>query len=128
MFDFIKDNPITFFVILIAICAPSLFFGALQVFGYIILGIIILVLILGLVFRAKIRRLQRDVENQMNGGQPNGGGFNGGFYNFNTRQRSSQRPTSAEGDVKIFTTDKSTEKRVSNQVGDYVDFEEIKEE
>ncbi len=128
MFDFIKDNPITFFVILVAICAPSLFFGALQVFGYIVLGIIVLLFILGLVFRAKIRRFQRDVENQMNGGTQGQGGFNGGFYNFGNRQRSSQNATSTEGDVKIFTTEKSAEKRVSTKVGDYVDFEEIKEE
>ncbi len=127
MFDFIKDNPITFVVILVAICAPSLFFGALQVVGYIILGIILLMLILGLIFRAKISRLQRQAQEQMRSGAGSQGGFAGGFQGFNTQSRSSQKRGDKEGDVKIFATEQSQKKKVSEQVGDYVEFEEIKE-
>ncbi len=134
MFDFIKDNPITFLLIFLAIAAPSLFFGALQVIFYIVLGIVILLLILSLVFRARITRLQREMEEQMGGSargaQGNRGGFSGfsGFSGFNNRaQGGSSRRRSDEGDVKIFKQAGAQEKKVAKDVGDYVDFEEVKE-
>ncbi len=118
MFDFIKDNPLIFILIFLAIAAPSLLFGALQVVGYIILGVIILLIILSIVFRVKVRKFQNQMRDQMNG--------QGGFYEQSSSSR--QRATHQEGDdVKIFKSRGSGEKRVSKDVGDYVEFEEIKE-
>ncbi len=123
MFDFIKDNPILFLLIFLAIVAPSFFVGAMQFIFYIIAAIVLLVLILGLYFRYKIRRIQKDMDNQMRGG---GQSTQGGFYGFG-QQYNAGRKTKEEEDVKIFQQRGTGEKKVSKDVGDYVDFEEIKE-
>ncbi len=122
MFDFIKDNPIIFLLIFIAIVAPSFFVGALQVIFYIVAGIVLLLLIIGLVFRAKIRKIQRDMGQQAGG---NGQSF-GGFYSFGQQHRQRGNKTDQD-DVKIYKQKGVGEKKVSKDVGDYVDFEEVKE-
>ncbi|MFR9545015.1 MAG: DUF4834 family protein [Rikenellaceae bacterium] len=111
-----------FLLIFLAIAAPSLFFGALQVIFYIIAGIVILLAILSLIFKAKIRRLQRDMEQQMGGDQQQQRQTYGDF--FSGRQRTNRR---SDDDVKIFTQSGAGEKKVAEDVGDYVDFEEVKE-
>ncbi len=121
MFNWIKDNPLFFLLIFLAVAAPSFFFGAMRVIFYIIFGIVILLLILGLIFRAKIRELQKQAEQQMGGGAR-------GFYSSHgsgSRQGGSRQE---EGDVNIFSQGAGSEKKVSKDVGDYVDFEEVKEE
>ncbi len=125
MFNFIKDNPILFLLIFIAIASPSLFFGALQVIFYIVAGIVILLMILSLIFKAKIRRLQRDMEEQMGGGTGESQGSNqayGSFFGGQNRARSQ-----SDDDVKIYQQSGAGEKKVSEDVGDYVDFEEVEE-
>lgn len=125
MFNFIKDNPILFLLIFIAIASPSLFFGALQVIFYIVAGIVILLMILSLVFRAKIRRLQRNMEEQMGQGAGEAQGSNqayGSFFGGQSRARSQ-----SDDDVKIYQQSGAGEKKVSEDVGDYVDFEEVEE-
>ncbi len=125
MFNFIKDNPILFLLIFIAIASPSLFFGALQVIFYIVAGIVILLMILSLIFKAKIRRLQRDMEEQMGGGAGESQGSNqayGSFFGGQSRARSQ-----SDDDVKIYQQSGAGEKKVSEDVGDYVDFEEVEE-
>ncbi len=107
MFDMIKNNTLLWVIIFLAIVAPSFLVGAMRVVLYIILGIILLMFILSLIFRVKIERLRSQMENNIN----------------NAGQQNQQ-----EGDVKIFTTKAATEKKVSKGVGDYVDFEEVKEE
>ncbi|MFI3324206.1 MAG: DUF4834 family protein [Rikenellaceae bacterium] len=120
MFNWIKDNPLLFLLIFLAVAAPSLFVGAMRVIFYIIFGIIILLLILGIIFRAKIRKLQKQAEQQMGSGA-------GGFYSsYSSRSRQSA-PKQEEGDVNIFSQGAGGEKKISNDVGDYVDFEEVKE-
>ncbi len=124
MFDWIKDNPIFFVLIFLAIAAPQFFVGAMQVIIYIVCGVVVLFLILGLLLRAKIRRLQREAEQQMGGGQNFGGqNFGGAFYTNQRRTKSQDK----EGDVNIFTQKGAGDKKVSRNVGDYVDFEEVKE-
>ncbi len=120
MFNWIKDNPIFFFLIFLAIAAPSLFAGAMRVIFYIVIGIVLLLLILGLIFRVKIRKIQNDMYNSMGGAQNQGGAYNGGYQ----RTKSEKRD---EGDVKIFKQRGVGEKKISGDVGDYVDFEEIEE-
>ncbi len=125
MFDFIKNNPLTFIGILVLIAAPGLLLGAIKVIGYIILTVIVLLIVLGFIFRAKIRNLQRQMEEQMRGaqGRQNQGG---GFYQTFSSQRT-KKPEREEGEVNIVNKEQSTQKRVSQNVGDYVDFEDIKE-
>ncbi len=125
MFNFIKDNPILFLLIFIAIASPSLFFGALQVIFYIVAGIVILLVILSLVFKAKIRRMQRDMEEQMGRGAGESQGYRqtyGSFFSGQNRSRSQ-----SDDDVKVYQQSGAGEKKVSEDVGDYVDFEEVKE-
>ncbi len=122
MLDIIKNNLGLFFVIFIAVVAPQFFVGGLKVILFIVLGIIALLFILGIVFRVKIVNMQKQMQDQMkNGGAQNFGGFNPNGNN-------SQTNTTDEGDVKIFTQQGVNEKRVSNNVGDYVDFEEVEEQ
>ena len=47
-------------------------------------------------------------------------GFGGGFAGQNRTR------TNNEGEVKVYTTEEATEKRVNDKVGEYVDFEEVK--
>ncbi len=121
MFNWIKDNPIFFFIIFLAIAAPSLFLGAVKVVFYIVLAVILFLVILGIIFRAKITRLQNEMRDSMSG-NPMGGaqGSSRGFYN-----SSSSSSTTEQGDVKIFKQRGVGEKRVSGDVGDYVEFEEV---
>ncbi len=126
MFDFIKDNPITFLLIFLAIVARTIFFKAIGVIFYIILGFIILLFVLGLVFRFKIRRIQKNMEDQMGqNGQGSYGNYGSFFGGQSRRARTEQQDN--EGDVKIFQQKGSSEKKVAKDVGDYVDFEEVKE-
>lgn len=125
MFDFIKNNPLTFIGILVLIAAPGLLIGAIKVIGYIVLAIIIILVVLGFIFRAKIRKLQRQMEEQMRGGQQRQN-HAGGFYQNFTSQRS-QNKSREEGKVDIVNKEQANKKRISQDVGDYVDFEDIKE-
>ncbi len=111
----IKSNPILWLIIFLAVVAPSFLFGAMKVVFYIIAGLILFFIILGLIFRVKIKSMQSRMEEQMRGG---GAGASQTHY--------STRNTSDADDVRIFTTTQTHEKRVRKDVGDYVDFEEIK--
>ena len=106
--SFVRRNPIFCLVVLIlAIGAPSLLAGIASVILYIILGFIILMLIMSMVFRWRIYKLRNDLEQAA--GRPNG-------------YRSQRR----EGDVSIHINDDAAEKRIKDDVGDYVDFVEEK--
>ncbi len=117
MFDMIKSNPILWLVIFLAVVSPSFLFGAVQVVLYIILGIFLLLLILGWVFNARVKVLRSQMEDQMK---------NGGAQNPFNQYTKREKTQSQEGDVKIFTSQQTTQKKVRKDVGDYVDFEEIK--
>lgn len=125
MFDIIKSNPLLWFIIFLAVVAPSFLFGAVKVVIYIILGIILLFIILSAFFSFKIQTMRSRMEDQMRGGA----GANqqspfGQNQRFSGRGGNSQK--GQEGDVKIFTSAEKQEKKVNKDVGDYVDFEEIK--
>ena len=117
--SFVRRNPIFCLVVLIlALGAPSLLAGIASAILYVILALVVAALIFGFVMRMKIRRLQRDMNDRFGGGfsdfsQPNPGG--------SARQRRQD-----EGDVKIYRRRDAAGKRVSEDVGDYVDFEEEK--
>lgn len=117
--SFVRRNPIFCLVVLIlALGAPSLLAGIASAILYIFLALVVAALVFGWVMRLRIRRLQRDMDERFGGGfsdfgQPNPGG--------SARQRRQD-----EGDVKIYRRRDAAGKRVSDDVGDYVDFEEEK--
>ena len=144
--SYIRRNPLTVtIIVMIAVFAPSLFGAAL-------IGLLIgaLILLIGPLFM--LWRLMRQAER--GGKSSSGQGFRGFYTNFDgnphnsqqsynrggTSQRgqgfgsahsgsahsgSSQRNPN-EGQVKVFTTSEQPQKRGSDSVGDYVEFEEVK--
>ncbi len=128
--DFIRRNPIFSLVVLIlAIGAPSVLKGVAMFILYALLGIAVLVLIAVFAFRAKIKRMQREMNDQWQSGST-GGGFSGGgfsgFGGFNPNAKQQQQ-NSHEGEVKVHKTSDASQKRVSGDVGDYVDFEDVEQ-
>lgn len=143
---FIERNPIfCLFLLLVAIVAPALF----KVVGWIILGIIALFLVILGIGWWRMRKMQRELNNQFRqtasgagfNGSGSAGGFNG-FGGFSTggmtleelvrqmhaqadaAKRNSANSTNSQTTTTT-TTSGSTQKKVSDKVGDYVDFEEV---
>lgn len=123
---FVQRNPLTVLVILIlAIAAPALLKGVALFFLYVVMSILILAVALILVFRWRMNKVRRQMEEQFGEGFGEQGGF---------RQRNSGSPFAErerrgrEGEVRVHKTAGTPEKRVSKDVGDYVDFEEEKEQ
>ncbi len=113
---FVRRNPLTVLcVVVLAVAAPSLLRGVALFILYAMLSIVLLVLVLVLLFRWRLGRVQREMQEQF-GREFRRDGFGG------------PRPQNGrEGDVKIYATSDKPEKRVSSDVGDYVEFEETKE-
>jgi len=109
--SFVRRNPIFCLVMLIlALGAPSLLAGIAAVVLYAVLGVILLALVFSLLLRWRIYKLHRHMEDSF------------GENPFGPRRPAEER----EGDVKIYRRRDAGEKRVSDRVGDYVDFEEEK--
>lgn len=102
MLDFIKDNPILCLVAFLLVVSPSFLFGAVQVIAVVILVILVLFIIGMIALRWKVGKLQK--QSQQNQG-------------FNPQ---AEDPTS-----KIYSNPSG--KKVADDVGDYVEFEEIKD-
>ncbi|MFI3248235.1 MAG: DUF4834 family protein [Rikenellaceae bacterium] len=110
MFDFIKENPILCLIAFLLVVSPSFLFGAVQIIAVIILAIIIFAVIGLLSLKWKINKLQKTAQNNAS----------------NQSQRQQQFNRSNDPDVNVYST--GQEKKVADDVGDYVEFEEIKEE
>lgn len=120
--EFVRRNPIfTLIVVVLALAAPALLKGIALFVLYLVLGFLALIFALSLLFRWRIRRVQRQMEEQFGAGGFGGAGF-GGARGARTESRREQ-----EGEVKVYRTSETPEKRVSESVGDYVEFEETKE-
>ncbi|MBQ5931086.1 MAG: DUF4834 family protein [Tidjanibacter sp.] len=78
--------------------------------------IIMLFLIVALIFSYRVRRAQRQAEEQ-------GQEFKGYTWNFGGYQNTSRPSNPDEGKVRVKSVPKS-KKRVSDNVGEYVDFKE----
>lgn len=142
---FIERNPIfCLFLLIVAILAPAFF----KVVGWIILGIIALFLLILGIGWWRMRKMQRELNNQFRqtasgagfNSSGSAGGFNG-FGGFSTggmtleelvrqmqaqadaAKRNSQNNKNSQATTT--TTSGSTQKRVNDKVGDYVDFEEV---
>ena len=108
---FISRNPLTtIIIVMLLVFAPS-FFGALLI-GVVVLVLILLAIPLFMLFR--LRRASRNFQEQAR---------------HESQQSYSQQSYSQpknEGDVKVHATTQQPQKRVNDNVGDYVDFEEVK--
>ncbi|MBQ3260186.1 MAG: DUF4834 family protein [Alistipes sp.] len=109
--DFVKRMPLFVIVVLaIAIVAPSL----LGYMFYALLALVVLAVLSFAIFAWRLRRVQRDMHEQFRRA-----GEQAGYRQY--RRRSGN-----EGDVSIHATPAMPEKRVSDDVGEYVDFKEEK--
>ena len=142
---FIERNPfLCFFLLIVAILAPAFF----KVVGWIILVIIVLFLLILGIGWWRMRKMQRELNNQFRqtasgagfNSSGSAGGFNG-FGGFSTggmtleelvRQMQAQADAAKRNSennknsqATTTTTSGSTQKRVNDKVGDYVDFEEV---
>lgn len=120
MFDsiinYIQRNPLTtIIVVMLIVFAPSLF-GALLV-GVGIVLLLLLAIPVYMLFR--VRRMSRKMEDEVREQS-----HQGGYTRTNTYSGYGQ---SKEGEVRVHATSEQPPKRVSDDVGDYVDFEEVKE-
>ena len=123
---FVQRNPLTMLVIVIlALGAPALLKGIALVILYFFMGLILLIVVLMLAFRWRIYKVRKQMEEQFGEGFGQRSGPEGfsGFGSPFAEQQRKQR----EGEVKVHKTPGTPEKRVSKDVGDYVDFEEEKE-
>ena len=116
--NFIKQNPLTvMFLVMLAVFAPSLF-GSILI-GLLIFGVIIMAVPLFMFF--KLWRMSRKVEKDSQSQN-----FGRGFYTRQTYTNTQNQQRKDEGEVKVYSTGQQQEKRISEDVGDYVDFEEVK--
>lgn len=107
---FVQRNPLfVLCVVVLALAAPALLKGIAAFILYMLLGIVLLVGALALLFRWRLYRVRRDMEEQFG------------------RTSSARTRRDREGDVRVYKTPATPEKRISSDVGDYVDFEETKE-
>lgn len=114
---FINRNPLTTVIlVMLLVFAPSVF-GAIFI-GILALALIVLAVPLFMLFR--LRRATRNFEKQAR--QSSHQTYSQHTY---THQESSQ--SNHEGDVKVHSTTQQPQKRVSDNVGDYVEFEEVKD-
>lgn len=113
MFDFIKENPILCLILFLLVVSPSFLFGAVQVLAVIFLVVVILIIVGVLSLKWRIGKLQKQQQEQGFGQQQG----QQGQQQFRDNNASSYSAPSG-----------GREKRVADDVGDYVDFEEIKEE
>lgn len=119
---FVQRNPLTVLaIVVLALAAPALLKGIAIFILYFVLGLVLLGVAAVLLFRWRIRKVQRQMEERFGEGGFDAGGFGSPFAG-----RSSRGET-REGDVKVRKTAETPEKRVSQNVGDYVEFEETKE-
>ncbi len=107
MLNFIKENPIICIIIFLLIVSPSLLLGAIQFFAIIVLVIIVIAIIGLLTLKWRVNKIQKEANK----------GFQKGYY----------QTKNEANDVDVNMQSSSTKKRVADDVGDYVDFEEIKE-
>lgn len=115
---FVSRNPLTtIIIVMLLVFAPS-------VFGVLFIGVIILLLLTlaipaFLLFR--LRRASRNFQEQAR--HESQQSYSQRKYN----QQGYSQPKS-EGDVKVHATTQQPPKRVNDNVGDYVEFEEVKEQ
>ncbi len=115
----IQRNLLTIIILLLLIVfAPGVF----RILAIILLAGVLFIMAIPLILTWRMRRFARRMEEQMRQG-----GFQGGFDTRGGGFGGGGNGSGREGDVKVRVGGKR-DKRVSDNVGDYVDFEEIKED
>ena len=115
---FVRRNPILcLFILLMALASPSMVAGVFKVILYIVMFFILMMLLGGLYLNYRIKRLRRQAEDQMRGG-------NGTYSRSTYREYGNQPKQPREGEVSVHQTEPK-EKKINSNVGDYVDFEDV---
>lgn len=115
--SFIRRNPLLcLLILLLAILSPALLRGIALFVICFILGIILFSVLVLFLLQWRLRRI----------GQRMGRQFDGQGRREEAAWSSGRGRTAREGEVKVHRTSEEPEKRVANDVGDYVDFEETK--
>ncbi len=135
---FIERHPFfCIIMVLLAIFAPIVF----EVIGWIILGIIALLLIVFGLLAWKVHKMKRDMKKRFEQAGANfndnfGGASFGGFSTggmtleelvrqMQAQAEAQQRAQRGDSGKSSTSTSGSAQKRVNDKVGDYVDFEEV---
>ena len=115
---FVSRNPLTtIIIVMLLVFAPS-------VFGDLFIGVIVLLLLKVAIHAFLLFRLRRASRNfQEQARHESQQSYSQRKY---TQQGYSQ--PKSEGDVKVHATTQQPQKRVNDNVGDYVEFEEVKEQ
>lgn len=124
--NFVRRNPLTvLLIVVLALTAPALLRGLATLILYLVLGFVIFIVVVLAMMRWRLYKVQQQVRRQFDEQQRNA---TGGFWSFHgsTAQGQQRHAASAEGEVKIRKSGATPEKRISEDVGDYVDFEETK--
>ncbi len=107
---FVRRNPLLCLLILfLAIAAPAVLKGIAVFVLYFILGMLLLGAVAVFMLRWRLRRLQREMEER-----------------FGPGAGASSERNAGEGEVRVYRTADAPRRRVADDVGDYVDFEETK--
>ena len=110
LFGFVRRNPITCLIIVVlAVAFPPLL-------GFILGAVVVLILLAvlsALVLLWRLRSVKRTMEQQLHDAAQR----NGGYYDNGQQSRT-------EGDVSVHRTSSAPEKKINDDVGEYVDFEE----
>ena len=115
---FVSRNPLTtIIIVMLLVFAPS-FFGALLI-GVVVLALILLAIPLFMLFR--LRRASRNFQEQARHESQQS-------YSHREYNQQGYSQSKSEGDVKVHATTQQPQKRVNDNVGDYVEFEEVKEQ
>ena len=119
--NFIQRNPLTTIIfVMLLVFAPSTFGVLLGVIAIVLL----LLMAIPLYLLYRVRRASRKIEDEAR--QSGAGGYTYSQRGYDFRG-SANHSANSEGDVKVYSTTEQPQKRVSDSVGDYVDFEEVKE-
>lgn len=120
IWSFIKNNLLIITIAVLLVVAAPQAFGPIVGAVLAVIGVFMLLILLGVgAIYFHFRKMRRKVEEQFR--QAQGGGAYGGQQG--REQRSEQR---REGDVTV-VDGRPQQQRVSDDVGEYVDFKEIKE-
>ena len=123
LLGFVRRNPVfVAVVVILAIAAPAVLRGLATLRLYIMLGFAIAIIVLLIALRWRIYKVQQQVRDQFGQQQQH---HSQGFNPFARQQRPTNQPE--EGEVTVHKTTATPEKRISEDVGDYVEFEETKE-
>lgn len=123
LLGFVRRNPVfVAVVVILAIAAPAVLRGLATLILYIMLGFAIAIIVLLIALRWRIYKVQQQVRDQFGQQRQH---HSQGFNPFARQQRPANQPE--EGEVTVHKTTATPEKRISEDVGDYVEFEETKE-